>query len=152
MPPGMQQACPAMPAGYAPTKTSDDPLLFTKISDSCNQGGTTSRFMPLVGDRDVVDDVAPLAFGDLAVVMSLDGTTADVAHASHRFAIHREMLCAYAHDLAAMGCRVTETNDVAHRSAMFFGRGRIGLDTTRIVRHRRLTPGSELCDGRRLRR
>lgn len=118
----MQQACPAMPAGYAPTKPSDTPLLFTKISDSCNQGGATSRFMSLVGDCDVVDDVALLAFGDLAVVMSLDGTTAHVAYTGHWFAVHRHMLCAYAHDLAAMRCRVTETDNIAHRSALFFGR------------------------------
>lgn len=123
MPPGMQQACPVMPVGYAPTESFDDPLLFTKISNSCDQGGATSGFMSLVGDCDVVDDVALLSFRDRAVVMALDGTTACIANAGNWFAIDPEMICAYAHDLAAMGCRITETNYVAHRSALFLGQG-----------------------------
>ena len=77
-------------------------LLTAEVPDRRNQGGTASRLVPFVSDRDTVDDVVRVALGNDANGMSRDRTTAHVAHAGHRDAVNREMLRTHAHDLAAV--------------------------------------------------
>ncbi len=86
-----------------------------------DQRSSTSRFMTFVGNCNIVDNMTWISFGNLAVVMPLDGTTARISDAGDRDAIHRKMLGAPADDLAAMRGWVTETDHVAHRSAVFLG-------------------------------
>lgn len=108
---------PAMPVGYVPSNFLETELLFTKRISSSDQGRATGRSMPFVDDRDIVDGVTWVSFGNLAIVMPLDGATAYIADAGDRFAIHCKVVCAYTHDLAAVGCGVTEADHIGHRSA-----------------------------------
>lgn len=77
--------------------------------------------MPFVGDGNAVNHVIRIAFGNGAVVVSLDGTTAYIADASDRDAVNREVGCAHTLDLPAMGRGVTETNHISHRSSFLLG-------------------------------
>ena len=63
--------------------------------------------MPIVGDRNAVDDVAGVALGNRAFPMSLDGTTACVTDAGDRYAVDRELRGVHAFYLAAMRCFIT---------------------------------------------
>lgn len=109
-------------------------LFFAKVPDCRNQGGAARRFMPFVGDCHIVDDVTRTTFGNLAVVVSFNRTTACIADACDRFAIDREVVRAYADDLAAVRRRVPETNDVGHRSSFLFGGRFLTLAADSIVR------------------
>jgi hypothetical protein len=55
-----------------------------------------------VRNRDAVDDVMRITFGNRAFVMAFDGTTAYIANAGDRDAGDREVGGAYAFDLAAV--------------------------------------------------
>ena len=82
-------------------------LLPAEVSDRSNQACATSRLVPIVGNRNAVDDVTRIAFGNLAFVMPLDGTTACVADAGDRYSVDREICGAHTVDLATMRCCVT---------------------------------------------
>jgi hypothetical protein len=56
----------------------------------------------IVRNGDAVDDVMRIAFGNRAVVVSLDWTTAFVAYAGNGNAADREVRCAHAFDFAAV--------------------------------------------------
>jgi hypothetical protein len=77
--------------------------------------------MPFVGDGNAVSDVIWIAFGNGAVVMSLNGTTAYIADASDRDAVNRKVMRAHTLNLAAMRLGVTETNHISHWSPFFCG-------------------------------
>ena len=62
--------------------------------------------MPVVSDRNIVDDVMRVAFGNRAVVVSLDWATAYIADTGDRDAVDREVSCTHALDLAAVRCGV----------------------------------------------
>lgn len=63
--------------------------------------------MAVVGDGKAVDDVARIAFGNRAFIMSFDGTTAWVTDAGDRYAVDRNMRGADTFDLATMRRCVT---------------------------------------------
>lgn len=74
-------------------------------------------------------------FGNLAVVMTLDGADACVADSRDRYSVDREVRSAGAHDLASVGRGVTQPNHVAHYLP-FLVRLRIDCTVLRSIAHR----------------
>jgi hypothetical protein len=58
--------------------------------------------MPFIGDRDAIDHVVRIAFGNRADGVTRDGTAAHIPNAGDRNAVDRKLLGAYAHDLATV--------------------------------------------------
>lgn len=56
----------------------------------------------IVGDRNPVDDVMRIAFGNRAVIVALDRATTHIANPGDRNAVDREVIRAHALDLAAV--------------------------------------------------
>lgn len=77
-----------------------------------------------------------------AIVMSLDGATAWISDAGHRNAIDRKMRRADALDLAPMTRGITETNDIAHGSALLWWRWGVVVVLTLGAARRRLRGSS----------
>ena len=94
-------------------------LRSAQVSRARNQDGTARGFVPFIGDGNTIDDVMRIAFRNRAVVMSLDGTTANIAEACDRNAVNRDVGGAHTHDLAAVRGGVTEANDVTHRGPCY---------------------------------
>ena len=81
--------------------------------------------MPFIGDRDAVDDMMRIAFGNRADRVTRDRTTAHIPNAGDGNAVDRKMMGTYAHDLATVRRRVAKTNYVGHHSAFIVARRRV---------------------------
>jgi len=89
---------------------------FVRSQDFTQPAPGQQRFFEVpISNGDAVDEVSWIALSNLAFFMALDRTTAYVADAGNRGAVHCEMGCTHVLNFATVGRSVTETNHVGHR-------------------------------------